>query len=134
MSTILHKGCDIVASIKVKVNISQDLRDRLRDINSPATMYAIHNTLAKRCDPYVPYLNGPLSTTFNVTSQGVTYTQPYARRQYFGDDFRHTLDFHPLASARWDEAMLRDHGDEFDQEVELILRRRLMRYGRFHSR
>lgn len=123
-----------MASIKINVKISDALKSRLKDINSPGTMLTIHNTLAKRCDPYVPYLHGPLSQTIHISSKGVTYTQPYARRQYFGDDFHHTLDKHPLASARWDEAMMRDHGDEFNQEVEDILRWRLKRYGRFHSR
>ena len=122
-----------MASIKINVKLSDALTERLNDINSSNTMLAIHNTLAKMCDPYVPYRKGPLSQTINISSRGVTYTQPYARRQYYGDSFNHFLEIHPLATARWDKAMLRDHGEEFNMEVEDILRWRLRQYGRFHS-
>lgn len=118
-----------MASIKVGVQISAALRNKLSGLADPATMLAIHNTLAKRCDPYVPFLNGPLSQTAQVSSDGVRYVQPYARYQYYGDNFNHTVDYHPLASARWDEAMLRDHGQEFNAEVEDILKRRLEQSG-----
>ena len=119
-----------MASVKVNVQISNALRNKILELNNPTTMLAIHNTLAKMCDPYVPFLNGPLSQTNVVTPDGVTYVTPYARRQYYGDDFNHTVEFHPLASARWDEAMMRDRGEEFNAEVEDILKWRLMQIGR----
>lgn len=118
-----------MSEVKVHVDISNALQNSIKDLNNEATMLAIHNTLAKMCDPYVPYLYGPLSETIQVSANGVRYTQPYARRQYFGDSFNHTREKHPLASARWDEAMMRDHGDEFVQEVTQILERRVMENG-----
>lgn len=120
-----------MASIKISLegSIDKALRQRLRAVNNPTTMIAIHNTLAKRCDPYVPFLNGPLSQTFQVSAEGVRYIQPYARYQYYGDGFNFTRDYHPLASARWDKAMLRDHGDEFNQEVKDIIVWRLKQSG-----
>lgn len=118
-----------MSRIEIKVDISNALRKSIEGLNNETTMLAIHNTLAKMCDPYVPYLYGPLSETIEVSASGVTYTQPYARRQYFGDSFNHTLEKHPLASARWDEAMMRDHGAEFVQEVTQILERRVMESG-----
>lgn len=117
-----------MATVTVKLDrnvISKVLRKKLEAVNNPTTMLAIHNTLAKRCDPYVPFLEGPLSQTFQVSSEGVRYIQPYARYQYYGDGFKHTTDYHPLASARWDEAMRRDHGAEFNQEVKEIIQRRI---------
>ena len=84
----------------------------------------IHNLFAKKCDPYVPYLYGPLSKTVEVTSETVKYVQPYAHRQYNGVDFNHTLDMHPLATAKWDEAMMQTHGEEFEEEVKQLLVRR----------
>lgn len=119
-----------MASINIKVNIGNKLKKRLAELNNDTTMLAIHNTLAKRCDPYVPFLEGPLSQTNVVSAEGVRYIQPYARYQYFGDNFNHTTEFHPLASARWDEAMLRDHGDEFKEEVKDILDWRLAQIER----
>lgn len=114
-----------MADVKIKMDLDKVLQKRFEDVNNSATMYAMHNTLAKMCDPYVPFLNGPLSQTHEISSTGVKYIQPYARYQYYGDHFNHTLEFHPLASARWDKAMLKDRGDEFYREIELIMRERL---------
>lgn len=111
--------------ISLEGQIDKALKQRFEAVNNPTTMIAIYNTLAKRCDPYVPFLNGPLSQTFQVSSEGVRYIQPYARYQYYGVDFNHTKDYHPLASAMWDKAMLRDHGEEFFKEVKDIMEWRL---------
>jgi len=116
-------------TVNVKSRLSQAIQDRIEEINNPTTMLAIYNTLAKKCDPYVPFLEGPLSQTVQVTSDGVRYVQPYARYQYYGEDFNHTTEYHPLASARWDKAMMRDRGDEFVKEVEDILYWRMKQYG-----
>ena len=74
-----------MASIKINVHIDDALRRRLEAVNNPTTMLAIHNTLARMCDPYVPFLEGPLSQTTVITSKSVKYTQPYARYQYYGE-------------------------------------------------
>lgn len=114
--------------VKIKVEVNEPaIQRRLNDLcHDEQTMLEIHNLLAKMCDPYVPYLNGPLSLSgmANVTSSGVTYTTPYARRQYYGIGFNHTIEVHPLASAMWDKAMLRDKGDLFNETVKRILIRR----------
>lgn len=114
---------------EVKVDIKVDLHglaDKLDSIQEDdEAMLEINNILARYCDPYVPYLNGPLSRDVEVSPHGVLYVQPYARRQYYGDNFRHTVDTHPLASARWDEAMMRDHEYEFLDEVEQVILKRL---------
>ena len=117
-----------MSNVKVSVDkniISKQLQERLAQVGNPTTMLAIHNTLAKRCDPYVPFLNGPLSQTNIVSAEGVRYIQPYARYQYYGVDFNFTRDYHPLASAMWDKAMLRDHGTEFYNEVKDIIEWRI---------
>lgn len=110
---------------KIEVKLDRKLKKALEKVNDPITMLAVHNTLAKKCDPYVPFLEGPLSQTIQVSSEGVRYIQPYARRQYYGVNFNHTLEYHPLATAKWDEAMMRDKGDEFRAEVKAIIQRRL---------
>lgn len=88
------------------------------------TMLEIHNLFAKMCDPYVPFLEGPLSQTIEVTPECVRYTQPYAHYQYTGEGFNFTKDYHPLASAYWDRAMMADHAEEFEELVKQILIRR----------
>lgn len=113
-------------SVKIDVKISPSLLEGLPEelISDEATMLEIHNLFAKMCDPYVPFLEGPLSQTVEVRSDGNTYIQPYARYQYYGTEFKHTLDYHPLASAKWDEAMMTDKGEEFLEQVKQILIRR----------
>lgn len=117
-----------MAQVTIKVDgrvINKAIQKQLAEVNNPTTMLAIHNTLAKKCDPYVPFLHGPLSQTHIVTAEGVTYTQPYARYQYYGTDFNHTTDYHPLASAMWDKAMLRDHRLDFNREIKDIIQWRI---------
>lgn len=97
-------------------NMSNELPDDAR------IKLACNNTLAKRCDPYVPFLNGPLSQTVRVDTEGAHYNVIYARYQYYGINFKHTLEYHPLASAKWDQAMLRDHREEFCQEIKEIIK------------
>ena len=137
-------------------------------LHDKRVMLNVHNTLAKMCEPYVPYLHGNLSESGmrNVTPDGVTYIGDYARYQYFGEvygpNYHYITDdgmvrwyspptksptgrpiiyntewvspdgvnivqiprgnvVHPLASAKWDKAMLRDHKDDFNKQVKDIL-------------
>lgn len=115
-----------MALIDVEIDLDEDvLADYIKDIcDDGQTMLEISNLLAKECDPYVPFLEGPLSQTNIVSPEGVTYIQPYARYQYYGDEFNHTIDYHPKASARWDEAMMAERGEEFSHEVAEIIARR----------
>ena len=111
-----------MSDVQVEVEIDpQMLRGKLATILDDTTKLAINNTLARYCHPYVPYLHGPLSETVEVTADGVRYTQPYARRQYYGTDFNFTKDYHPLATAMWDKAMMRDRGEDFVEEVQRVI-------------
>ena len=116
--------------IDIDIN-SGAINKRLQQLaHDPKTMLEIHNLLAKMCDPWVPFLEGPLSQTLNITHEYVQYTMPYAHRQYYGDEFNHTLDYHPLASARWDKAMMQVKGREFTRQVkEILVRRARQMYG-----
>lgn len=112
---------------KITIKVDDNLEDALITPaellnNDPRIKLAIYDDLKARCDPYVPFLNGPLSQTAQSTVNGVVYSQIYARYQYYGVNFRHTIEYHPQASAKWNEAMMRDHGDEFKQEVKEIIK------------
>lgn len=109
---------------KIKFN-DKVLMDKINTLLDNKTMLQIHNEFAKKMDPYVPFLEGPLSQTLEITPAGVKYLQPYAHYQYHGVGFNHTLDYHPLASAEWDKAMMRDKGDEFKAQVKEILKTRM---------
>lgn len=108
----------------VEIDVS-GIENRLSSLfTDQETRLEIHNLFAKMCDPYVPFLEGPLSQTIEVLPEYVRYSQPYAHYQYVGEEFNHTIDYHPLASAYWDKAMMRDRGEEFVQQVKAILVRR----------
>lgn len=93
-------------------------------INDDKLMYAVHTLFAKTVDPWVPYLNGPLSQTVEIEPKCVRYIQPYARYQYYGVGFNHTIEHHPLASALWDKIAMQTEYDSFKEQVrELIIRR-----------
>ena len=117
------------------VNVSVELdksgiESKLLELIDSSTMLEIHNLFAKMCDPYVPFLEGPLSQTTEITPEYVRYTQSYAHYQYYGTEFNHTLDYHPLASAKWDEAMLSDRRDEFLEQVrQILIRKARQLYG-----
>lgn len=149
-----------MSKVVIKVSMDDALRNKIAEINTSQTMLAIHNQLAKMCDPYVPMQEGTLAQTVQISPESVTYTQPYARYQYYGEIYgpnipikengeivgwwsppeqkkhptgrymQHSTEKHPLASSFWDKAMLRDHRDEFEQYIKDILGWRLMKVGR----
>ena len=88
------------------------------------TMLEIHNEYAKIVDPWVPYLNNPLSTTLEITPQYIEYLVPYAHKQYTHPEFNHTVEHHPLATAYWDKVAMQTELDKFKQIVKEILERR----------
>ena len=106
-------------------NIVQAINNKIKALGSPEAKTNINRIYADMCDPYVPYDTGALSKNVQVSENGVTYSQPYARRQYHGENIAHNLTHHPLATAKWNEAMLADHGDEFIQAVTEELRKDL---------
>jgi len=114
-----------MSSIEVKVELNMSsVQQKLDQLVDDTTMLRIHDLLAKMCDPYVPFLEGPLSQTVEVTPQSAKYIQPYARYQYYGENFNHTLDYHPQATALWDKVMMSEHREEFVEQVRQILRER----------
>ena len=110
--------------LEVEVNIDPRVLEEAtkKVLQDEELNLAIHNAFARYCHPYVPYLNGPLSETVEVLPDHITYIQPYARYQYYGDGFNFTKDYHPLATSRWDEAMMRDRGADFCMEVEALVK------------
>ena len=117
----------------VEIDVSIDTRaieQKFENLVDDNVMLEIHNTLAKMCDPYVPFLEGPLSQTIQVTPESVRYIQPYARYQYYGTGFNHTTDYHPQATAMWDKVMMDEQGEQFvDQVKEILARRARELYG-----
>lgn len=118
--------------LRVKADIDMSsIMDKFTELcNDDTLRLAIHQTFARYCDPYVPFLHGFLSQTLDITPEYVRYVQPYAHYQYYGTWFNHTLDYHPLASAEWDQAMLENNRENFEEEIkQLVIRRYRELYG-----
>ena len=110
--------------LKIDVNekaINDRLAKHMKSLLTTDTMLQIADVFAKMCDPYVPFLEGPLSQTVEVHPTYLHYVQPYASYQYYGTHFNHTLDYHPKATAHWDKVMMQEKGDEFFKQVQQIL-------------
>lgn len=119
--------------LNVKVEIDDEAIERkLGVLLDDKTNLEIQNTLARFCNDYVPFLEGPLSQTIEVTPDGVTYTQPYSHYQYYLHDMNEDLAgttnrtrvYHPKATSFWDKAMMMEKGEVFMEEVKRILIRR----------
>lgn len=144
-----------MSSVQVKVEINDaTIKRKLDSLIDSRTMLQIHNLLAKMCDPYVPFDEGVLSQSVDISPESVRYTQPYARYQYYGEVYgpnipiiengvvvgwfsppgqkkhptgrpiNYNTNSHPLATSKWNEAMMRDHREEFIEQVRQILRQR----------
>ena len=112
-----------IVNIDVAID-ARGLEQQVESLFDNDTMLKINQRLAERCDPYVPYKSGKLSSDVVVTPEGVTYTSEYASKQYYGTEFNHTLETHPLATAHWAEVMMENEGASFLEEVKDILVRR----------
>lgn len=117
--------------LKFDVHIDDKaLKEQMENILDAKTMTEIQTLFAKTIDPWVPFLEGPLSQTLNITPEYIEYLMPYARRQYYGEEFNHTKDYHPLATAKWDQVAMQTELDSFMQQVrEIITRRAIELYG-----
>ena len=83
-------------------------------------------TSARYMNKYVPFRDGYLSQNYETgwDSNGgfVKYTQPYANPQYYREDFIHSKEQHPLATAYWDKAMMIRDGDNQNDPPKMVHR------------
>ena len=115
----------MISVTKITVD-SSGITQSLQDIvNDPDTMLLVHALYAQILDPYVPYDTGYLSQdSVEIQPDGVVYTADYAWKQYYGTEFRHKTDVHPLATAFWDKVAMETQYDNFAEGIkEIIIRR-----------
>lgn len=122
-----------MSGFDVTVDLNSNIEDKLLELlKDDATMLEIHTTMARFCDDYVPFLEGPLSQTMDILPEHIVYKVPYAHYQYFLHDMdadlagetNRTRLYHPKATSFWDKAMVMEKGDAFWNEVLRILKRR----------
>lgn len=134
--------------IRVKVQIDDTgIEDYIRSIiEDEKARLEMHNSLARYCSDFLPMSEGDLMRNIEVTPEHLRYNAPYAHYQYVGELYlaengsswaragekKHpsgrplvlSKERHPLASKKWDKAMLANRGDAFAEEIKTILVRR----------
>lgn len=111
--------------VKFQVHINDEaIRKQIQNLLDDKTMLEIQNLFAKTIDPWVPFLEGPLSQTLEITPEYVKYLVPYAHYQYSHPEFNHTVEHHPLATALWDKVAMQTQLESFEAQVKEILERR----------
>lgn len=137
---------------EVEIDIDeQALGHKLDSLLDDQTMLRVHNLLAKMCDPYVPFMEGTLSQTVEITPEWVRYIQPYSHYIYTGAVYgpnipimengvivgwfsppgqkkhptgasiNYSTSVHPQATSEWDKVMMQEHGEEFTEQVKQLL-------------
>lgn len=117
--------------------------------NNEAVMTELHNLLIQYCDPYVPMREGVLSQNVIATKDYAHYQSPYAHYMHegvvygpsipiiengvivgwwsppnkypTGDSITYSPEKHPLATHHWEQAMMKDKGKAFTQDIKSIL-------------
>lgn len=108
-------------SLQVKVNVDTGkiLKKFGFGADRGAGRYAA-GRVKERCDKYVPKDTGLLKNTAKVSGDRVTYVQPYAKKQFYGD-YRHT---DPRRGKFWHRRMLQKEGQMLEAEVKRYVKRR----------
>lgn len=112
-------SADGKATIKVDVDLPAAGKKRLND---KVRLFAA-NTAFKLMDPYVPMDTGLLSKTVDIEPGEVHYKQPYAQVQHDNMSYKHKLDKHPLATAKWDEHMMTARKDDLSKAITAYIKR-----------
>jgi len=114
----------------VEVSIDQQaINDKFWNKWTVGIEYDVAKLFVKTIDPWVPYDTGALSDPNNVSivvsaANGceVVYEKEYAAKQYYGTEFHHTIDHHPLATAYWDKVAMQTERESFAKGAEQIVK------------
>lgn len=105
-----------MAKIRLQIDpVDRILLKRSLNKNGAGQRFFTHQ-VRTLSDPYVPFLNGPLSQEVTESTGSITYNVPYARRQYY-ENKGENRSKHPLAGGHWTERMWADRGKEIVEAV-----------------
>lgn len=115
--------------IKVDINTAKIMKQRGLGGDNRAQVF-LASEVKRLSDPYVPMQQGALKNNAVIASDGstLTYTQPYAHYQYYGEAMagrapKHytgkALDYSGggLRGPNWDKRMLIDRGDDLTESI-----------------
>ena len=116
--------------IRVDVDTARIMRERGLGGDNRAQVF-LASEVKRLSDKYVPMQQGLLKNQSVIASDGstLTYTQPYAHYQYYGEAMAgrapkqytgKALDYHgaQMRGAFWDKRMLADRGKELADNLK----------------
>jgi hypothetical protein len=107
--------------------VKSDLKGVNKKIKQIATDDRVGKFVANEIDrlsaPYVPMDTGMLYQNTVIEPFRVTYTQPYAKRIYFGDSLNFNREKHPLATSHWDQVMMSARGYEITNALTQFIKK-----------
>ena len=119
--------------ITVDINTAKIMKERGLGGDNRAQVY-LASEVKRLCDPYVPFQNGPLKNTAVVAADGstVTYIQPYAHYQYYGEVMAGRAPKHytgdkltysggGLRGPQRDKRMMADKGEELVANLQKFI-------------
>lgn len=108
--------------MKISVNIFNPQTTMSRIFNQKVGIFTAE-TCARYFNPYVPMRDGFLSQGYITEPNKITYNQPYAKRQYYGDNFNFSKEQHPLATSHWNEPAMAANREKIVKEIAEYIRR-----------
>ena len=121
-------------SVKVDINTAKIMRQRGMGSSNEAQKF-LASEVRRLCDPYVPFQQGMLKNQNVIAQDGssITYTQPYAHYQYYGEVMAGRAPKHytgkkltyngaPMRGPKWDERMMADRGKELEDNLAAFVK------------
>jgi hypothetical protein len=115
--------------IKVDINTAKIMKQRGLGGDNRAQIF-LASEVKRLSDPYVPMQQGALKNNAVIASDGsaLTYTQPYAHYQYYGEVMAGRAPKHytgkaltysggGLRGSNWDKRMIIDRGDDLTESI-----------------
>ena len=111
--------------VKVKIEGLDPKKTANRILNHRAQIFAAE-TIQRYMNQFVPWRTGALSQTFTIKQSepyGIEYTQPYAHRMYYGDNFSFDKEQHLQAQSRWANPVNANYKPVIAKEVTAYIKR-----------
>lgn len=115
-------------NVNVDIDINTAKIIKSRGLDGPAQKF-LASEVARLCDKYVPMQQGMLKNQRTIASDGssITYTQPYAHYQYYGQVMAGRAPKHytgdslhysgAMRGDHWDKRMMADKRGELTKSV-----------------
>lgn len=104
-STYVRKEFDMRRFTRDQIDMAKTITMKVENIKSGIQSnefkQSVIQTVFDASIEFTPMVTGNMINTAVVSPTGIQYHAPQSRRLYYGDGYRFTLDYHPMATSRW---------------------------------